>query len=146
MSRNGSAQPTRAGRLLDVERFERVVAPGATTLLRLTGRLSSRLDAKHDTLALVVDDGAVAHRVRALPAPGPGVQDTRVSAAFAVPTRLVADGRAAFALMLGGGTLVDLPAPSERTLRAPQSSAPAALIRRPDQADALQAELNRLRP
>src|SRR5438270_75489 len=42
MSRIGPAQPKRAGRLLDVERFERVVAPGATTLLRLSGRLHSR--------------------------------------------------------------------------------------------------------
>ena len=68
MSRNGPAQPKGARRLLDVERFERVVAPGATALLRLTGRLLSRGGVDVDAPVLVVDGE---HRFAPLPGPAP---------------------------------------------------------------------------
>src|SRR4051795_9892232 len=84
MSQSGPARPKRAGRSLDVERFERVVAPGATTLLRLTGRLSSHAIVADDALTLVVDDGRAAHRVAPLPGPRALVADGRLEAAFAV--------------------------------------------------------------
>src|SRR3954451_21273460 len=100
MSRNGPAQPKRAGRLLDVERFERVVAPGATTLLRLIGRLSPHVCVSADALALVVDDGRAAHRVPALPGPAAPVVDGRLEAAFAVPSPLVAASRSVYAIAL----------------------------------------------
>src|SRR4051812_13087323 len=153
MSQVGPARPKRAGRSLDVERFERVVAPGATTLLRLTGRLSS-----HATVAglmLVVDDGRTAHRAAPLPGPRALVADGRVEAAFAVAAAVL-DGRPAFALELADGELLDLPVPAQRALRAP-ALAPAdrrvreleaevsGLRERAAEADLLLCELDRLR-
>src|SRR3954469_19917700 len=115
MSQVGPARLKRAGRSLDVERFERVVAPGATTLLRLTGRLSSHAIVGVDGLTLVVDDGRCAHRVKPPPGPRALVADGRVEAAFAVAAPVL-DGRCAFALELPDGGLADLPAPAERAL------------------------------
>src|SRR3954464_13512865 len=109
MSQVGPARPKRAGRSLDVERFERVVAPGATTLLCLLGRLSSH--ATVAGLSLVVDDGRCARRVAPLPGPRGLAADGRVEAAFAV-SAAVLDGRVLFALELEGGELLDLPAPA----------------------------------
>src|SRR5436305_10663625 len=116
MSRNGSAQLTRAGRLLDVERFERVVAPGATALLRLTGRLLSRGGVDVDAPVLVVDGE---HRFAPLPGPAPTIADGRLAVAFPVPAALRGT---AFTLELGDG-VVALDPPAERSLRAAGASA-----------------------
>src|SRR3954471_4263190 len=156
MSQVGSARQKRAGRSLDVERFERVVAPGATTLLRLTGRLSSHAIVADDALTLVVDDGRAAHRVAPLPGPRALVADGRLEAAFAVAAAVVASPRPVFALELAEGELVDLPLPEERPLRT-ATLAPAerrvreleaevrGLRERAGEADLLLAELDRLR-
>src|SRR2546423_14992183 len=112
MSRSGPAQPTRAGRLLDVERFERVAAPGATTLLRLIGRLhpSARVDPA--ALVLVVGDGGATHRFAALDGPWAAPTDGRLTAAFAVPQDVVDAPRAVYGLQLGrDGRIAPLAAP-----------------------------------
>src|SRR3954454_7087299 len=153
---SGPAHPTRAARLMDVERFERVVAPGATTLLRLTGRLSSPALVAAEAVALVVDDGRAAVRLAPLPGPGDPVTEGRLEAAFAVPTHLIVTGRPAYAIALGEDVLEDLPAPAERAL--PRVAGPPSEQRvreleaevrgrrdRAAEADALVAELDRLR-
>src|SRR3954465_1849975 len=153
---SGPAHPTRAGRLLDVERFERVVAPGATTLLRLNGRLSSHAVVDADALTLVIDDGRAAHRVAPLPGPRALVAGGRVEAAFAVAAHVLGGRRPGFALELAPGVLAALPVPSERPLKAP-TLAPAerrvreleaevrGLRERAAEADLLLAQLDRLR-
>src|SRR5882724_4629642 len=100
MSRSGPAHPTRAGRLLDVERFERVAAPGATALLRLTGRLQARARVRRRALALVVDDGRATHRFAPLPGPAGVVAGGRLMVGFAVPVALLEGPRPAFAFEL----------------------------------------------
>src|SRR3954451_23230451 len=151
MSRNGPAQPKRAGRLLDAERFERVVAPGATTLLRLSGRLHSRAHSGGAAPILVVGaaDGG-AHRYRPLPGPVPPIAGDGLLAAFAVPAALLDGGEAILSVELAPGFAVGLNAPEERALRATDrvrelEAEVAALRERADEADELLAELDRLR-
>jgi hypothetical protein len=86
-----------------VERFERVDASSGMSLLRLSG---AGLGIEP---VLMVDDGGMARRVRALPDPM-GATDR---AAFAVPSSVFDSGRAAFALDIGG-FLLDLPVPAPR--------------------------------
>jgi chromosome segregation ATPase len=150
MSRNGPAQPKRAGRLLDVERFERVVAPGATTLLRLSGRLHSRAhsDGAAPILVMGAADGR-AHRFLPLPGPVPAIAGDRLLAAFAVPAALLDGGEAIISVELAPGFAVALGAPEERALRATDrvrelEAEVAALRERADEADELLAELDRL--
>src|SRR4051812_19327109 len=137
MSRSGPAHPTGAGRLLDVERFERVAAPGATALLRLIGRLQPYARVDDAALALVLDDGHEARRFAPLLAPDPPAAGGRWTVAFPVPGELLADGEARFALQLGDAS-VELPAPSERVLRAAGEAAEA-------RARELEAQIRRLR-
>src|SRR3954447_10329843 len=151
MSRNGPAQPKRAGRLLDVERFERVVAPGATTLLRLSGRLHSRAHSGGAAPIFVVGaaDGA-APRFLPLPGPVPPIAGDRLLAAFAVPAALLDGGEAILSVELAPGFAVGLNAPEERALRATDrvrelEAEVAGLRERADEADELLAELDRLR-
>src|SRR5439155_1414525 len=153
MSRSGPAQPTRAGRLLDVERFERVAAPGATALLRLNGRLHTRARVRGAALALLVDDGQAVHRFVPLPAPGAVLADRRLTVAFAVPVALLSGAGVTYAIELSPRRAVALRSPAFRTLRPlrPEQRVRRledevrALRRRAREADGLLAELDRLR-
>src|SRR3954451_15814665 len=89
---NRPAQPKRAGRLLDVERFERVGAPGATTLLRLSGRLHSRAHSDGAAPILVVGAADDAYRFAPLAGRVPPIAGDRLLAAFAVPAALLDQG------------------------------------------------------
>src|SRR3954451_4630146 len=121
MSRNGSAQPKRAGRLLDVERFERVVAPGAAALLRLSGRLHLRAHSDGADPILVVGAADDAYRFAPLRGPVPPIAGDRLLAAFAVPAALLGDGEVIFSVEIAPGFAVGLGAPEERALRATES-------------------------
>jgi chromosome segregation ATPase len=160
MSCSGPAHPTRAGRLLDVERFERVAAPGATALLRLTGRLQPYARVDDAALALVIDHAGETHRFAPLPAPLPAhgrrAPGEQLTVAFAVPTRLLADGRAAYALRLAADAVAELAAPAERILPGAAAAVAEARVRelegqirrlqgRAAETDALVGELARLR-
>src|SRR5947208_8230220 len=118
MSRSGPAQPTRAGRLLDVERFERVVAPGATALLRLSGRLHSRAHSGGAPILVVGAADGDAHRFAPLAGPVPPIAGDRLLAAFAVPPALLDAGEPIFSVELAPGFAVGLAVPDERALRA----------------------------
>src|SRR4051812_39817816 len=147
MSRSGPAHPTRAGRLLDVERFERVAAPGATALLRLIGRLPSPARVRPAALALVIHTGRATQRFAPLPSPDPLIDGDRLTAAFAVPVELLDASGVSFALNVGRRSSVALAAPSQRPLRGDRLLALEAEVEslrgRAAEAEELLAELDR---
>src|SRR4051812_46778037 len=89
-----------------LDAFEVVAAPGGRLLARVSGRWEAEAA---PVVALVIDAGRSVDRAPLLPGP-PGPAH-----AFALPTEAITP-RAAFALELADGTLIDLPAPRVRAL------------------------------
>src|SRR3954453_23410754 len=98
-----------------LDAFEVVAAPGGGLLARVPGRW----EAEASEISALVIDGRTVTRAPLLPGPsGP-------THAFALPPDAIVP-RAAYALELADGTLVDLPTPRVRTLAHPKSApAPA---------------------
>src|SRR3954452_20623643 len=99
-----------------LDAFEVVAAPGGRLLARVAGRWE---EGAPPVTALVVDAGRTVHRAALLPAPPATPPEWR--GGFVLPQETIAP-RAAYALELEDGTLVDLPTPRVRTppKRAPQ--------------------------
>src|SRR5262249_20272746 len=99
---------------IELEQFERIEAAPDRALLRVAARPDARR-AGNGPPTLVIDDGARLHRLAPLPAPADPTGLMR--AAYSAPVALL-QGRTACALELGGGAVVDLPAPTRRARRA----------------------------
>ncbi|MEA2307084.1 MAG: hypothetical protein QOH43_4364 [Solirubrobacteraceae bacterium] len=102
----------------EVEHFEHVAVSPGTVLLRLSGRWFASDAERLPPPVLVAEDGGRRHRLELLPgpedtAPLAGPRPAVWRAAFRAPAALV-DLPAAFALSLGPGLQLDLPAPSAR--------------------------------
>lgn len=90
----------------ELDHFEQVPATATTLLLRIAGRGRSKAP------RLLVDDGDGERGLDPLPGPEPGRGEVR--AAFSLPVQTLRRG-ASFALELGPGRRVELPAPRDRT-------------------------------
>ena len=103
---------------IELQGFERIDASPGTALLRVTGTHAGTKK-KRRPLTLVIDDGSQLHRLAPLPAPPDSGDMLRV--AFSAPVALLG-GRTAFALDLGRGEIVDLPAPTSGNQRLVQGA------------------------
>jgi hypothetical protein len=115
----------------ELEAFEQVQATSSAALLRLAGRWRSASRERLTPPLLLIDDGRRTHRVAALPGPDDVAplatpDGPRWRAAYSARLELLSRPGTAFALDLGGDSIVDLPRPTRRAVEAEAPPAPRA--------------------